>query len=187
MMKKFGMLGILFLMLLGLVGSVYAISPAAHATDSSGTVKDEFAPTEDIYGIGQFDLYTYACSYAGEECSGLVNLYVVNAKMWTGGVGEELIEVGDGVETASVSGTCIDASGLECLVQMPATMIWAADTNHGDYDFAIDINQDGILGQREPIDDALVVGFTVLPEFTIIGISLVLLVAGAYGTLRRRK
>ena len=56
--KKVGMFGVAFLMLLGMIGSVYAISPAAHATDSSGTVKNEFLPVDDVYGIGQFELTT---------------------------------------------------------------------------------------------------------------------------------
>ena len=174
-------------MLLCLVSSVYAISPAAHATDSSGTVKNEFSPIEDVYGLGQFELTTYACISVGEACSGDVDLYVVNAKTWTGGIGELLIEVGDGVETTSVSGTCINStSGLECKILMLATKIWSATTSPGDYDFAIDINQDGILGSKEPIDDALIVGFTVLPEFTTVGAALVLLGSGfGYAHARR--
>ena len=99
-----------------------------------------------------------------------------------------LVEVGDGVETTSVSGTCINATvGLECLIQLPATKIWSSTTDPGDYDFAIDINQDGILGQKEPIDDALIVGFTVLPEFTTVGTAIVLLGSGLYARFRRKK
>ena len=188
-MKKIGILSFVFLMLLVMVGSVYAISPAAHATDSSGTVKNEFLPTVDVYGIGQFEETDYSCSFAGEACSGNVDLYVVNAKTWTGGIGELLIEVGDGIENTSVSGTCIQPTvgPLECLISMPATRIWVADTTPGEYDFAIDINQDGILGSKEPIDDALIVGFTVLPEFTTVGAALVLLGSGLYARFKRRR
>ena len=186
--KKISRLSVLFLAFFSMISSVYAITPVAHATNSSGTVKNVFAPTEDVYGIGQFNLYTYACSSVGEVCSGLVHLYVVNEKTWTGGIGELLIEVGDGVETANVSGTCIKAvAGLECKILMPATKIWASTTNPGQYDFAIDINRDGVLGQRDPIDDELIIGFTVLPEFTTIGAALALIGSGLYARYKRKR
>lgn len=187
-MKKIIVLGISLIFLLGIVGSVTAIYPWAHATDASGTVKDEFIPTENVYGIGQFDLYTYTCTTENDPCSGTVDLYVVNARQWTGGVGEILVEVGDGVETVGVSGTCLStANGLECKIVMPVTQIWAATTTPGKYDFAIDIDKDAILGQADPIDDAYIVGFSVLPEFTTIGAALVLFGAGLYAMKKRRK
>lgn len=174
-------------MLLSMIGSAYAISPVALATGSSGTAKDKFAPSENVYGIGRFDLVTYACSAVNESCSGNVDLYVVTDKTWVGDGTENLVEVGDGIEAKNVSGKCINASGLECLITLPVTRIWAADTVPGNYDFVIDVDRDGIFGQYDPIDNAIIAGFTVLPEFTTIGAALVLLGSGLYASYKRRK
>lgn len=184
-MRKLCVLSVILVCLLA--NSVLGVSPVAHATEADGTVKDEFVPTENVYGIGQFNLYTYQCSSVNEACSGEVDLYVVNDKKWTGGIGEWLFEVGDGVETVSVSGTCIAASGLECLIQMPVQQIWGATTTPGKYDFVIDIDQDGVLGQDDPIDDAYITGFTIIPEFTTIGAALVLAGAGLYALKKRKR
>jgi len=193
--KKVGMLGVLFLMLLGLVGSAYAIIPAehvsavAHVTDSDKNVKDQFLTTEDVFGFGRFEEVDYNCTAVAEACSGFVDLYVVdnNPAIWVGDGTEALVEVGDGVETLAVSGICIDAGRFECFVDMPVTQIWSAETTHGDYDFIIDVDQDGIFDSFDPVDDAMITGFSVLPEFTTIGAALVLLGSGLYARYKRRR
>ena len=194
--KKVGMLGVLFLMILGLVGSAYAITPethvvpVAHVSDADKNVQNEFLPTEDVYGFGRFEEVDYTCAAVDEACSGFVDLYIVNESLdwWAGDGTEALIETGDGVETVGVSGTCIDApKGLECFVDMPVTKVWSAVTTHGSYDFIIDVDQDAFLDQFDPIDDAIITGFTVLPEFTTIGAALVLLGSGLYARYKRRR
>ncbi len=187
-MKKLIGLGIVLSIFLMLAGTAYAVSPVAHATDAGGNVKDEFTQDESVYGVGQFDLYTYSCAAADEICSGEVDLYVVNDKQWTGGIGELLFDTGDGVETVAVSGICIDARrGTECKVMLPVTQIWAADTVPGKYDYVIDVDKDGVLGQDDPIDDAYITGFTVLPEFTTMGAAFILLGAGFYSLKKKKK
>ena len=190
-MKKISILSVVFLMLLGMIGSAYAITSVALATNSSGAAKDEFSPTDNVYGIGQFNLNTYACSAVNNPCSGLVDLYVVGHRSdWIGNGTEALVDVGDGKETINVSGKCINASGLECLIQLPktpATKIWAAVTTPGSYDFVIDVDRDAIFDQADPIDNAIIAGFTVLPEFTTIGAALALIGSGLYARYKRRR
>ena len=188
-MEKIYKLPVIFLMVFAIAGSVYAISPVALATDAGGTAKNVFPQEEDVYGIGRFGLVGYACSAVGEACSGSVDLYVVNDNTgwWIGDGSEVLVDVSDGVETVDVSGTCISAPvGLECLIQMPVEQIWAADTMPGKYDFIIDVGRDGVFNQQDPIDNAIVSGFSVLPEFTTIGAGLVLIGAGFYAWRKRK-
>jgi len=185
-MKKIGMLSFLVVMILGLAGSAYAISPVTHAADCDGTVKDVYIPTEDICQIGSFEEGDYNCTSVGEACSGFVDLYVVsNRDDWIGDGTEALVEVGDGVETLAVSGTC--DINQECRIVLPATLVWSAETSPGDYDFIVDVNQDAILDSFDPVDDAAITGFSVLPEFTTIGAALVLLGSGLYARFKRRK
>ena len=186
-MKKLTSIITLFTIVLMLANVAYAISPVAHATDSNGNVKDEFLKEESVYGLGRFDLYAYKCTYIGEQCSGEVDLYVVNDKQWTGGIGELLFDAGDGAESVAVSGICIDTRhGPECLIDLPVSQIWGADTMPGKYDFVIDVNQDGVFDQEDPVDDAYITGFTVIPEFTTVGAAIVLAGAGLY-ILKKRK
>jgi len=141
----------IFLLVLFASGSVNAQQESyIYCTDDVGVVKEGFLPTESVYAIAQFYLYTYSCSSVGEVCGGNVDLYTVFREGWTGDVGQILFDAGAGIESVTVSDTCRDTDDSpQCKVVMPVTLIWEAETVPGEYVFVIDIDQDGLLDQGD--------------------------------------
>ncbi|HUU29016.1 MAG TPA: PQQ-binding-like beta-propeller repeat protein [archaeon] len=158
----------IFLLVLFVSGSVNAQQECyIYCTDDVGVVKEEFLPTDSVYGIGQFYLYTYSCSSVGEVCSGNIDLYTVLREGWTGDVGQILFDAGAGIESVTVSGTCIDTdNGPQCKVVMPLTLIWEAETVPGEYVFVIDIDQDGLLDQGDLFVEFSIPEYIIKPFFT---------------------
>ena len=122
--------------------------PYVAACDHSGSVKDMFDTSEDVYSKG----------YTG-VANDWVNIYVVENDAWDWGSAIPP-DVSDGVETVQT-----DGSG-----NIPLSKIWVAPTSVGEYDVIVDVNQDGTLDSSDLIDDELKVGFETIPEFTTIAI-----------------
>jgi len=121
--------------------------PYVVSSDDSGTERNTFERTEDVY------------CYAGNIPAGDVRIYVVaNKDVWTDG--DELTDVSGGydTETAGSDGNIAN------------TKIWGATLTQGDYDIVVDTNRNGEWNTGEPIDSEVDVGLSAVPEFTTIAI-----------------
>ncbi len=126
----------------------YSTVPYVVSSDDSGTERNTFELTEDVY--------CYAGNLPG---STTVRIYVVaNQDVWNDGAG--LTDVSGGYET-ELTGS--DGS-------IATTKIWGATLTEGDYDIVVDTNRNGKWNIGEPIDSEVDVGFTAVLEFTTIAI-----------------
>lgn len=144
------------------------VAPYVVSCDGSGTEQNTFDISQNVY------------CYAGNlPSSTTVDIYVVPNKAWSVGesIGSDVSD--DGVNTVST-----DTSG-----NIGVTEIWPAPLTVELYDILVDVDQDGVLDDGEPVDDMTATeGFEAIPEFTTIAIP----VASIIGLLflfscRRRK
>ncbi len=126
---------------------VYYPIPIIESCDSSGTTKDTFDLTDDIYVTG-----------TGYSPSATYDLYVVeDESVWIDGMAIP-VRVSGTVSTVSS-----DAGG-----NVPATLAWAGPLVPGKYDIVVDVNGDGIYdAEVDALDDSdikVTAGFFVVPE-----------------------
>ncbi|MFQ6118630.1 MAG: hypothetical protein ACE5KE_01945, partial [Methanosarcinales archaeon] len=124
-----------------------------------------------------FNLTENVYCYAGNlSANDVVDIYVVNnSDSWD--EGDTLTDVSGGAETVTT-----DSSG-----NINVTMIWSTNLTVGKYDIVVDLDQDGVYDDDEPVDSLDTTGFDAIPEFPSVAIPIasviVLLLLFAY---RRR-
>ena len=140
------------------IGTISVYVPCAaeayvRSSNDAGEEKDTFDLSESIY--------CYAGNLPQDDPE--VDIYVVPNGEWNIGY-----SIGDDVSSDGVNQVSTDASGN--IVPDPV-LIWPATLVAGNYDIIVDLDQDGILDEGEPVDDiTLEEGVEAVPEFSTIAI-----------------
>ena len=148
-------------------------APTIESCDLTGTTKDTFAITDNVYLIG--DGFSPSTTY---------DLYIVrDVASWTDGTPIPT-RVFDTATTVSS-----DADG-----NVPATLVWSELLVLGKYDIVVDVNGNGVYDEgADVLDDndvEVTAGLNVIPEVplgTVIAGAAMVIAFGAYKTRRPKR